>query len=169
MSEVQEKSKPAEFIRRLEQLDTGDRARLKRSAGRTLNEASDVIGTFYRALPFGVHTSQEGIYFLVATLFPMAEGDAKGDLGYTLRQARTDRNAKGLDRRVQALLDADAAQLPFRLRQAVHFLKSCGKPVDWTRLLEDLLAWEHPDHYVQQRWARSYFSETNHLPTQSAK
>lgn len=167
MAEIQEKSKTAEFIRRLEQLDTGERARLKRNAGHTLNEARDVTGLFYRLLPYGIHTAQEETYFLVATLFPLAEGGTKGDLGDALRQARTDKNAKGLDRRVESLLDADPTQLAFRLRQAVHFVQSCRKKVNWAQLLEDLLAWDHPDRYVQQRWARSYYAEPVEKSTQS--
>lgn len=166
MTQNLEKSRPAEFIDRLEQLDTGDRARLKRNAGKTFAEARDVTSLFYRSLPYGLNQAQEGIYFLVATLYPLVEDGSKGDFGDSLRQARTDQNGKGLDRRMEILLDSDIAQLPFRLRQAIHFIRSCRKRVNWVRLLEDLLSWEHPDRFVQQRWARSYYntipSEANH-------
>jgi len=147
------------FINRLEKLDPGDRARLKRDAGCTLAEAQSSLGLFYSLLPYNVPHQQEEIYFLVATLFPLAEGNSKDDLGGSLKRARQEKkNAKGLDRRVEILLDADLTQIPFRLRQVVHFLKSNRVPVNWPGLLSDLLYWTHPDRFVQQRWARSYFA-----------
>ena len=148
----------AGFISRLDKLDAGDRARLKRCAGQTLAEARQV-GLFYSLLPAGVSEYHEQTYFLVATLYPLAEGNADGDLGISLHRARTDKNAKGLDRRVQFLLDADETQLPFRLRQAIHFLQSNRERVNWLRLLDDLLRWNLPSRTVQRRWARSYFGQ----------
>lgn len=149
------------FIHRLEALDPGDRARLKRCAGVGLNEARGVTGLFFRLLPAGVSPEQEAAYFMIATLYPLAQEGEKGDFGMSLHRTRTKDNAPGLDRRVQALLDADLAQLPFRLRQAVHFIQSNRRKINWSRLLDDLLAWNHPDKIVQQRWARSYYSSDN--------
>ena len=159
MSDNQTLSQPAQFIERLEKLDAGDRARLKRNAGKSLAEAKEALGLFYRLLPHGVPVYQEEIYFLVATLFPLAEGGGKNDLGVSLYLVQSAKNSKGLDRRVENLLDADLVQLHFRLRQAVHFLQSCRVRVNWQQLLEDLLQWDHPDRFIQQRWARSYFGQ----------
>ncbi len=122
MSEFQPDPKIVYFISRLERLDPGG-AKLKRSAGEMLGEAREVA-FFYSLLPNGVQEKHEGIYFLAATLFPLAEGGGGGDMGASVRRARNDKNAKGLDRRVQALLDADEAQLPYRLRRAIFILKS---------------------------------------------
>ncbi len=158
MSDYQPDPKIAYFIGRLERLDPGGKARLKRSAGEMLEEARE-IAFFYSLLPNGVQEKQEATYFLTATLFPLAEGNGSGDLGASLRRARNDKNAKGLDRRVQALLDADEAQLAYRLRRAVFFLKSNRVHVNWARLLQDLLQWDAPTRFVQRQWARSYFSE----------
>lgn len=147
------------FMSRLQQLDPGERARLKRSAGLNLAEARhDTLGLFYRLLPPGVNQNQEELYFMVATLYPLAEGGGKGNLGITLRQARVDKYAKGLDRRVERLLDAEESQLAFRLRQSIRFLQSSRVRVDWAVLLEDLHYWTHPDRLVQRRWARAYFA-----------
>ena len=49
------------------------------------------------------------------------------------------KNAKGLDRRVRFLLDADGKPAAFRLRQTVNFLHSNRVGVYWERLLEDML------------------------------
>ncbi len=150
---------PSRFLEHLAALDRGDLARLRRNAGRPIAEARDALGLFYRVLPLGVPPYQEETYFLLATLYPLADGGGTGDLGVLLRHARQDRNAKGLDRRVEILLDADATQLPFRLRQAVHFLHSNRVRMDWARLLANLLSWNHPERFVQKQWARSYFGE----------
>jgi len=159
MNERKPKPEIAAFFERLERLDPGERARLRRNAGQALGQSREALGLFYRLLPAPLPAAQENMYFLVATLYPLAEGGGQGDLGAALRRARQEKTAKGLDRRVEYLLDADEAQLPFRLRQAIHFLASNRVRVNWPLLLEDLLYWTHPDRFVQQRWARSYFAE----------
>lgn len=146
------------FIDRLRSLDAGSRARLKRSAGKPLAEARDSLGLFYRLLPPGVHPAQEEWYFLVATLYALADEGNRGNLGDALRHAADVHNIKGVDRRIEILLDADASQLPFRLRQAIRFLNSNNVKVNWPQLLEDILQWSHPRHFVQKEWARAYFA-----------
>ena len=117
MSEHEQNPIISEFFRCLAQLDPGQRARLKRSAGQSMGEAgSDVLSLFYRVLPPGGVGAQEGMFFMAATLFPLAETGGKGNLGQSLRKAQNPKNKKGLDRRVVALLDADDIQLAFRLR-----------------------------------------------------
>ena len=148
-----------QFITRLEGLDAGDRARLKRNAGRSLAEARGATGLFYRLMGQAIPDYQEDIYFLVATLFPLAEGGGEGNLGDALHKAQSQNTLKGLDRRIEVLLDSDRVQLPFRLRQAIHFIQSNRVKVNWSRLLQDLLNWDHPDRFVQKSWARAYFSE----------
>jgi CRISPR system Cascade subunit CasB len=148
----------AAFCERLEALSAGDRARLKRCAGRDMGQSTEALGLFFRLLGSGVAPRQEETFFLVATLFPLAESAQGDSLGASLARVRTAENAPGLDRRVERLLDADEAQLPFRLRQAVHLLGSQRVGVEWPRLLADLLQWNHPTRYVQKEWARAYFA-----------
>lgn len=159
MNEQDLDPKLATFVERLAKLDAGERARLKRNAGQKLAESRGVMGMFYHLLPPGVSEYQHEAYFMLATLYPLADGGGQGNLGDALRLARQAKNAKGVDRRVEILLDADDAQLPFRLRQAIRFLKSNNVRVNWPRLLADLLRWAHPNRFVQQQWARSYFAE----------
>jgi CRISPR system Cascade subunit CasB len=146
------------FIERLAELEPGDRARLKRNAGLTLGEAHQAIGLFYRILPANLPVYQEPWYFLIATLYPLADAGQTGNFGSALKRARSAQHRDGLDRRIEILLDADEAQLPFRLRQAVRFLYAQGVPVDWEQLLDDLLRWTHPERYVQRQWASAYFA-----------
>lgn len=148
------------FFNRLEKLDAGERARLKRCAGQTLAEARhEALGLFFRVLPPDVPAFQHDFYFLAASLYPLTDGSVSGNLGDSLRQVRKPKFAKGLDRRIEILLDADEAQLPYRLRQAVHLLQSNRIGVNWPQLLKDLLYWTHPNRFVQRRLAQSYFTK----------
>ena len=158
------------FVAKLGKLDPADRARLKRNAGRSISEARGINTLIYYLLPHSLSPAQEEMYFLVATLFPLADASSTGSLGKALRQAAGKNNRKGLDRRIEALLDADASQLPFRLRQTIHYLHSCRVRVNWAGLLSDLLQWNHPDRFVQRSWARDYYApelnrKASDLPT----
>jgi CRISPR system Cascade subunit CasB len=156
-----------EFINALVKLEPGDRARLRRHAGKTLNESVDVLGVFFRVLPYGVSERQHQAYFLVATLFPLADrSDLPGNFGVTLSRMRNSNNEAGLNRRVAALLDADEQQLPFRLRQLVRLAYANRVGVNWARLLRDVLGWSHPDRWVQKEWAMAYFSKARREQSQ---
>jgi CRISPR system Cascade subunit CasB len=154
----------AEFIAALEQLDTGGLARLKRNAGHTLAEARDGYRAFFQALPYTVGERFHEDYFLIATLFPLADHRANsGNFGDTLRRVRLARGgeagprANSLDRRLAALLDCDRQHLHFRLRQAVRLAAASDQAIDWTQLLLDVIGWNHVERRVQRRWAHAYF------------
>ncbi len=156
MSERELDTRITTFIARLGKLDAGERAKFKRDAGKTLAEASS-MGLFYRVIQ-GLYGVNEEMYFLVATLYPLAESGGGENLGASLRRARDPKNFKGVDRRVEILLDADAAQLRFRLRQAIKFLKSNRVRVNWELLLTDVLKWNSSYRTTQKEWARKYFA-----------
>ena len=154
----------AEFIAALEQLDAGGRARLKRNAGNTLADARNVHRAFFQSLPYTVGERLHEDYFLIATLYPLANNRAGiGNLGDTMRHVRqarggdTSGRANSLDRRFETLLDCEREHLPFRLRQAVRLAAASEQAIDWTQLLLDIIGWEQPERRIQLRWARSYF------------
>lgn len=160
MSETQTDPKISLFFARLAALRPGDLARFKRNAGKSLTESQQgTMGLFYRILPPGVGLYHEETYFLTATLYPLTEDGGKGSLGHALRRARQSDNTAGLDRRIEILLDADESQLPFRLRQVLRYLAAKQVRVNWPGLLADLLNWQHPQRFVQERWARDYFTD----------
>jgi len=155
----------AEFINRLHQLDPGQRARLKRNAGNTLDESHNALGLFYKTLLRDANLPEwvEDRYFLVATLFPFEKPNAANkpippNFGASLRGVRTEKNKEGLDNRFERLLDADEQQLPFYLRREVQFITNEGGRINWEQLLRDILGWQHPSRYVQRKWARAYFA-----------
>lgn len=170
------------FVKNLERLDAGERARFKRNAGNAPEESRDVLGLFYKKLLYN-HTlfeRDEDSYFLVATLYPFEKqvkskseptseppptspnfADVLGQI------ARSEKNRDGIDRRFERLLDADNQQLPFYLRREIQFLATAGRKLDWAQLLHDVLQWHHADRHIQRRWAREYFTapaETESTP-----
>jgi CRISPR type I-E-associated protein CasB/Cse2 len=68
-----------------------------------------------------------------------------------------------------ALLSAGQDRLPHLLRQIVRLAKGAEVPIDYGRLLQDLLAWNSPDHHVQIAWARSYWRNESTASTESAR
>ena len=164
MSDEPQLSPEAQFIQKLKELkehNKGAFARLKRSAGNTLAESRGVHATFYSILPYGLSKKKEGVYFLVATLYSLADDAKIGSLGRAMRNGK-DKNKtgeKGYDRRLQVLLDADDDQLPFRLRQIMKLLKAAEIPVNWEELLRDLFKWNYPDRPTQEKWARDYYTK----------
>ncbi len=150
-----------QFIQLLQELGPGPRARLRRNAGNALSESRGVLPLFFSLLPREVvYPKTVESYFLIATLFgsnPIAGG--RGNLAWTLADIanRAGVNKNGVDRRVAILIDSDRDELPFRLRQAVHFVATHRRPINWSLLLWDLLVWEHPNRPVQKAWARTYF------------
>ena len=169
------------FIKNLSQLDNGERARLKRNAGNSLAESHQVSLLFFQKIaPYGIKPWQEDRYFLLATLYPFdklqrEKDKSKGDqemkkedegaetavsatttLGKSFRQARSDQNKTGLDRRFARLLDADSDRLPFHLRQVIMRLTTDWVAINWNQLTKDILNWHQSSRFVQRNWARDY-------------
>jgi CRISPR system Cascade subunit CasB len=149
------------FVAALERLDQAGRARLRRNAGRSLDEARDGLAVFYQILPYDLTPHHHESYFLIATLYPLAPSLVEArSFGRTLRRIRDVRGAIGatsLDRRVRALIDCDTMQLPYRVRQCVRLASASALGVDWIDLLSSILDWDRPDRSVQLRWTRHYF------------
>jgi CRISPR system Cascade subunit CasB len=80
-------------------------------------------------------------------------------LGHAIAQLYLERDqAKSIEQRFIALLDADEEQLPYRIRQMVQLLKAEeGIRIYWSELLRDLLAWKREHRPVQRKWARAFY------------
>ncbi len=95
-------------------------------------------------------------YYLTATLFGTFPQHRSGrSLGAAFRPLK--RKSDSMEARFVALLNAHPDDLDDHLRHAVSLLKSNEEPLDWFRLFEDLLQWDHPDGHVQLRWARDFY------------
>jgi len=145
------------FVTHLEELrdrqERGALAALRRGAG---SPPGTVAAMYPHILPWVPHTRWvEDAAYTIGSLFPLnTQPGGRGNLGGALSQLpRND----SLEKRFVALLNCHRDDLPERLRQAVGLLKSKEVPVDWRRLLRDVLGWDHQSRFVQQQWAREFW------------
>lgn len=95
-------------------------------------------------------------YYVTATLFGSFPKHQSGrSLGRAFRPLR--KKSDSMEARFVALLNAHPEDLDGHLRHAVSLLKANEQPLDWFRLLDDLIQWDHPDGYVQLEWARDFY------------
>ncbi len=99
---------------------------------------------------------QEKCCYLVAALFASHPVQESGvSLGTAL--GKINGESGSIEGRFQLLLAARPEQLSGSLRQVVSLLAARGVALDWSRLLKDLCAWDHPEKLVQQSWARHFY------------
>lgn len=70
--------------------------------------------------------------------------------------AEDQRKLTSTEKRFINLLDADADQLSYRLRQMIALLKD--HQIDFEHLLQGLLFWDSRRKNTQNTWARNYYS-----------
>ena len=152
------------FFRKLNELNTGDRAILRRSAGEMLERADGrAIRVFYHCQPFGVPKSQEATWFAIACLRCLWGAGENGKrtlpemICELLKQGQMSKSA---EHRVNVLLDtpwdSDGYMLG-KLHQLITLVKAkVGEETpDFVRLHHDLLRWNWSSREVQLDWARA--------------
>lgn len=161
------------FITYLESLrdreGRGALAALRRGLGQPPGSAVEMYRYVVPWIPDQASRQTEAAYYLVAALFAYhPDPGGWGNLGDAFRRARDPQgDHTAIERRFTALLAAHLDDLPFYLRQAVGFLKSKETPIDWQQLLVDLLAWGHPDGYIQRNWARAFWGRAPQETTEA--
>jgi len=154
------------FIRYLQAFreDRGALAALRRGLGQPPGTAPSMYPYVVPWLRDNTSPSEEAAYYLVAALYAYhPQEGGTGDMGQHFWRARDPSGDNtAVERRFTALLAAHPDDLDFYLRQAVSCLKSKERPVpvEWSQLLADVLAWGHPERYVQRRWARSFWGRS---------
>ncbi len=173
-----EKTREELFVERIERLDSGKLAMLRRGCG-----ARDPVEGRCPWLIGHIHgVAPEPAAFLVASLlaqYKTADIRARrhridGNFGTTWKRAIAGTKSDSIRRRFGILLDAEydpwtgEGDLPYRLRQMVKLAASKRVGVDWPTLLSDLRFWNHPEKYAQKRWARTFFGQrTEEIKTTS--
>ena len=156
------------FVTHLESLreDRAALAALRRGLGQPAGTVPGMYPYVVRWLAEDASLARESTYYLLASLFAYHPDEGgSGNVGDHFAQACDPQgNNTATERRFTALLTAHTDDLGFYLRQAISFLRSKEVPVNWQRLLRDILAWGHPDRYVQKRWARAFWG---HGPEQT--
>jgi CRISPR system Cascade subunit CasB len=164
--------------------DSGARATLailRRAVGKPPGEAADaarfVWGFLPRDAPPWQVDEEEEVFHLIAGLFalhpkPWPEADTASrsrNLGASFARLRAAVEQRGggesVERRLVALLNSHADDLPKHLRQAISLLRSEDIPVDWLQLLRDIRGWDRDDRRVQRRWAQAFWGAA--VPTTS--
>lgn len=157
------------FIARIETLDNGNLASLRRGCGK----ASPVEGRCPWFLGEIQGAASESTSFLVASLLAQHKTSdirakrhrGRGNFGATWKQAIRGTSSESLPRRFHIVLDAEfdpvdgSGDLPYRLRQLVRYAVQKGIGSDWPSLLRDLSRWNLPGKPVQKAWARSFFAK----------
>jgi CRISPR type I-E-associated protein CasB/Cse2 len=164
------------FVKRLRSLDPPDHpenadraalARLRQGLGKPATDTLTRLGWLFAAVPDWATDRA----VLVAGLFatnPMTGGG--GTLGKALRRYRDATGAEeSADKRFAYLVDSEAEDLPDRLRQVVKLLKVKDVPIDYRRLLEDLLGWNWESRKVQWDWSRDYWKALADEPEDDAQ
>jgi CRISPR system Cascade subunit CasB len=149
------------FVTYLESLrdDRAALAALRRGLGQPPGTVASMYPYVVRWLLADAPPAREAAYYLAAALFAYhPAGSGAGNLGEAFRRTLDPQGDNtAVERRFTALLAAHPDDLDFYLRQAISFLRSKEVPVNWHQLLADILAWGHPDRYVQKRWARAFW------------
>jgi len=160
--------KREEFVRRLEELDKGSLATLRRSCG----ERDPLTGRcpwFYGLVQ---DAAGESVAFLLAGLMAQyktldikaGRHRIKGSFGRTWRLATVGNTSQSLQQRFRTLLDAEynpasgEGDLPPRMRKMVRYAASKGIGIDWPVLLTDLTFWNSQGKVSQKKWARDFYA-----------
>lgn len=158
------------FFKKLNALDNGERAALRRAAGTTLRDADGkAVTAFYRCLPFGVPVEQEERWFAAAAL--RCIWDAGEENGLPAEKVISGLIAGGelsdsSLHRVEILLDTAWDSDGYMLTKLTRFLKlirqkSDRSAIDFSALLDDLIYWNAENQFVQRKWAREIFANTS--------
>jgi CRISPR system Cascade subunit CasB len=154
---------PHPFVTYLESLaeDRAALAALRRGLGQPPGTVADTFRYVVPRLPANPSRRLEESYYLVAALYASHPTMAKrGNLGHHFSATfKPDQqgSSQAIERRFTNLLAAHPDDLAFQLRQAVSFLRSQEQPINWHRLLRDILYWNHPARFVQKNWANAFW------------
>ncbi|HQG08414.1 MAG TPA: type I-E CRISPR-associated protein Cse2/CasB [Dysgonamonadaceae bacterium] len=137
----------------------GALAALRRGLGCKPGEVPEMFPYVIPFLPENPSKELENAYYLIASLFALHPVNTNGgNMGNHLASCiRTEDDRAAIERRFIVLLNSHVDDLGDSLRQSISFLKSKEMPVNYKQLLNDLLHWSHPEHYVQRNWARGFW------------
>ena len=160
-------ARPRAFLEDVKKLKPGDLAALRRAAGETLADSRGVLW-MYRLLQRHTNERYFETYFFTATLLALDKNALKAsnfnetnvNLGASLAKLGQKFSQEAVERRVNVMLDSrfDSGEMGFRMPQMIKMLTAVDISIHWPQLLSDLLSWDHPEKYVQKRWAAHFFA-----------
>jgi CRISPR system Cascade subunit CasB len=135
-------------------------AALRRGLGQPPGTVASMYPYVVPYVPRDAGRWKEQAHYIVAALFALypEAPDASVGLGGSFGALKSKSDSGSLELRFLALLEAHPEDLAEHLRHAVSLMRSNSIPIDWSRLLDDVIAWPHPDRYVQRRWAKDFWT-----------
>jgi CRISPR system Cascade subunit CasB len=147
--------------------DSPDRAvmaHLRRGIDLPLDYVLSRVGWLFRRVPDFALTNA----VLAAGLFAWVKGDCPQSQGVNFGAAfgadLTLEEKQQREKRFIDLLDTDAEELPYKLRQAITLIAREHIGLDWVLLIQHLGHWIHPDRWVQREWARGFWAASEPEP-----
>ncbi|MCJ2543326.1 type I-E CRISPR-associated protein Cse2/CasB [Thermostichus vulcanus] len=145
--------------------DTGARATFKRALS---GEHHHLRKVYPFTLPYlaGIHEWQQDIWIFVACLSTY-HAQEKEPTPRSFAQSCLDLHnssaSKGVERRFRSLLDTDLVDIQSPITALVRLIKSKKDkkiPVYYPQLIADLCFWDHPDQFIQDQWAKTFWGAT---------
>ena len=146
----------------LARLSAGEKSALKRNAGIMMDHASmEAVEAFFRALPGNCAIGAEKVWFAclcMDCLWREEDHDQRRPFQELLRSIYQDKDASdSMRKRCTAFLDlpwSDDGFLLGKLCGLARIMRSGipGAKPDFELLADDLLHWNHRDHYIQRKW-----------------
>jgi CRISPR system Cascade subunit CasB len=139
--------------------DNGAKALFKRALS---GEERHIRNTYAMVLAYIPEMPQylQEIWILVACLsfyYEQPLREEQRNFGYSCHGLANATQSEGADRRFRALLDTSLEDVRSPLTALIRQIKTKEIRLDYPQLLSDLCQWEHPDQYIQDRWARSFW------------
>jgi CRISPR system Cascade subunit CasB len=93
--------------------------------------------------------------------YPQSIREKQQNFGSSCRGLANNTQSEGADRRFRALLDTSLEDIQSPLTALVRQIKTKEVRIDYPQLLADLTQWEHPNQYIQDRWARTFWGASS--------
>lgn len=144
--------------------DNGAKADFKRALTgepRYLRKLYSVILNYPVVLPEKSEWRRKHIWIPVACLsvfYPQPIREKMNNFGYSCQKLYKASNSEGTVTRFRALLDTALVDIQTPLTALVRQMKPKEIPIDYPQLISDLSQWEHPNQYIQDNWARTFWS-----------
>lgn len=154
------------YLKKLaERQDRAALAHLRRGLGQRPGESMEMYPYVGRFITEKTNESHDRAVFLTSALFAdYADATQNvGDLGRSVKLIAD--TSDSIERRFVALLDAEADDLHYYLRQMIGLLKAKSIAVNWNQLFNDIRDWGKPSRSVQRRWARSFWGTPDTIKT----
>ena len=161
-AETKKEDRLISYLKNLEKRqDRAALAHLRRGLGKPPKTAMEMFPYLGQFLSHETKPRYENAVFIIAALFayyPDAPPNV-GNLGASLRQLNDD--SKSIEKRFVALLNAEAEDLPYYLRQIIGLLRAKEIAVNWEQLFKDVQNWDNDKRFVQRKWAEKFWGNYN--------